>query len=184
MKKTFPTPARTPALKRNAAAMTSSKEGKDSLQVYCRLRPVSAQSESCIRVVNKTTVQLSQNSSLKEYTFRRIFTEADSQKDLFDDVALPLVELLIKGQNGLLFTYGVTSSGKTYTMTGTKNNAGVMQRCVDVLFNSIYEYQAAKYIFKPDKMNGFEVQNEEEALKDKKDSERKAATSKFNRLNK
>ncbi len=33
-------------------------------------------------------------------------------------MGLPLVEDLLLGKNGLLFTYGVTGSGKTHTMQG------------------------------------------------------------------
>lgn len=46
----------------------------------------------------------------------------------------------------MLFTYGITSSGKTYTMTGTPDDQGLMPRCLDVLFNSISGLQAKKYV--------------------------------------
>ena len=47
---------------------------------------------------------------------------------------------------GLLFTYGITSSGKTYTMTGVPEDQGILPRCLDVLFNSIQDLQAKKYV--------------------------------------
>ena len=47
---------------------------------------------------------------------------------------------------GLLFSYGITSSGKTYTMTGTPDDQGILPRCLDVLFNSIQNLQAKKYV--------------------------------------
>jgi len=47
---------------------------------------------------------------------------------------------------GLLFAYGVTNSGKTYTMTGSGQDQGILPRCLDVLFNSIEEQQAKKYV--------------------------------------
>uniref|UniRef100_A0A1A9Z346 Kinesin motor domain-containing protein n=1 Tax=Glossina pallidipes TaxID=7398 RepID=A0A1A9Z346_GLOPL len=49
------------------------------------------------------------------------------------------------GLNSLLFTYGVTGSGKTYTMTGDTRHRGIMSRCLDVLFRTISDYQAKKY---------------------------------------
>lgn len=48
-------------------------------------------------------------------------------------------------------------------MNGEPNNGGIMPRCLDVIFNTIYNYQAKKYVFKPDKMNGFEIQDEADA---------------------
>lgn len=98
-----------------------------------------------------------------QYSFRKVFSEANSQKEIFNTVALPLVENLIMGKNGLLFTYGVTGSGKTYTMTGVPEDVGIMPRCFDVLFNSISDYQAKRFVFKPDRMNGFDVQSEKDA---------------------
>lgn len=48
--------------------------------------------------------------------------------------------------SGLLFTYGITSSGKTYTMTGHPKDQGILPRALDVLFNSIGGLQAKKYV--------------------------------------
>lgn len=82
-------------------------------------------------------------------------------------VALPLVENLINGKNSLLFTYGVTGSGKTYTMMGENKDCGIMPRCFDVIFNSISNYQAKKFVFKPDRLNGFDTQSETDAMLDR-----------------
>jgi len=48
-------------------------------------------------------------------------------------------------------------------MTGNSQGPGIMPRCLDVLFKTIGERQAKKYLFKPDRVNGFEMQDEEEA---------------------
>lgn len=58
----------------------------------------------------------------------------------------------------------LSGSGKTYTMNGEPHNGGIMPRCIDVIFNTISNYQAKKYVFKPDKMNGFEIQDESDAV--------------------
>lgn len=49
-------------------------------------------------------------------------------------------------------------------MNGEMQNGGIMPRCLDVIFNTISKYQTRKYVFKPDKMNGFEVQDEADAM--------------------
>lgn len=151
---------------------------KDPVQVYCRLRPMQHPTDvSCMKVISNTTLAITppessmnfRNSSNKEIqtTFSRIFTSNATQKDIFNIVALPLVENVIRGRNGLLFTYGVTGSGKTYTMTGEPQDVGIMPRCLDVIFNSIANYQTKKYIFKPDKLNGFDVQSDADAMLDR-----------------
>ncbi|XP_076292719.1 kinesin-like protein KIF23 [Lasioglossum baleicum] len=151
---------------------------KDPVQVYCRLRPMQYPSDiSCMNVISDTTIAITppesainfRNSSNKEIqtTFSSVFTPVATQKEIFNVVALPLVENVIRGRNSLLFTYGVTGSGKTYTMTGGSQDAGIMPRCLDVIFNSIANYQTKKFVFKPDKLNGFDVQGEADAMLDR-----------------
>lgn len=55
-----------------------------------------------------------------KFTFSRIFDEKTSQKEFFNATMLTTVKEFIDGQNCLVFTYGVTNSGKTYTIQGKK----------------------------------------------------------------
>ncbi len=163
----------------------------ESLQVFCRLRPI-ASPDTCVEVISDAKIQFSlpENSvgyragaiTRCIYSFQKVFSDTCGQKEIFDSVALPLVDKLIKGSNGLLLTYGVTGSGKTYTMTGLKDNIGIMPRCLDTLFNSISEYQAPKFVFKPDKLNDFEIQSEVQAKKDLEEAVKRLA--RFGKLNK
>ena len=47
-----------------------------------------------------------------EFSFTHVFKESTSQKEIFDDTMLPFVKDILGGQNCLVFTYGVTNSGK------------------------------------------------------------------------
>ncbi|XP_068579361.1 kinesin-like protein KIF23 isoform X4 [Cebidichthys violaceus] len=148
---------------------------KDPVGVYCRVRPLGAEDEECcIEVISSSTIQLhapegfktNRNGEYKEtqYSFKKVFGVSISQMELFEHVAKPLVDDLIHGKNGLLFTYGVTGSGKTFTMTGSPGQGGLLPRSLDMLFNSIGPYQAKRYVLKTDDKNGIEVQNEVDAL--------------------
>ncbi|XP_054475406.1 kinesin-like protein KIF23 isoform X2 [Anoplopoma fimbria] len=148
---------------------------KDPVGVYCRVRPLGVEDEECcIEVISSSTIQLhapegfktNRNGEYKEtqYSFKKVFGVSISQMELFEHVAKPLVDDLIHGKNGLLFTYGVTGSGKTFTMTGSPGQGGLLPRSLDMIFNSIGPYQAKRYVFKPDDKNGLEVQNEVDAL--------------------
>jgi kinesin family protein 20 len=53
-----------------------------------------------------------------KFTFSHIFDDKTSQKEFFDETVLSTVKEFIDGQNCLVFTYGVTNSGKTYTVQG------------------------------------------------------------------
>lgn len=147
----------------------------DPVHVYCRVRPLPCESDlSCLRVTAHNTVVLTppeiainyKITALKEtqYIFKHVFEAAASQHEVYSSVAQPLVEGLVRGRNGLLFTYGVTGSGKTYTMTGDIHHRGIMPRCLDALFRTIADYQAKKFVFKPDRLNGFDILSEADAM--------------------
>jgi len=137
---------------------------KDPVEVFCRVRPGDGDSE-CLQVLNENTVQLVPPATSRAYnigketqcSFKYVFDEDSAQAHVFDRVGLPLVTDLVQGKNGLLFTYGVTGSGKTHTMQGTSKDGGVMTRAIDVIFNSLSELQTRKFQLKPDKLNGFEI---------------------------
>ena len=80
------------------------------------------------------------------YSFTKIFEEVIDQNRIFEEVGVPLVQDLLIGKNGLLFTYGVTGSGKTYTMMGDQQDPGLLQRSLDTIFNSITFQQAKRCV--------------------------------------
>uniref|UniRef100_A0A3B4TWV5 Kinesin-like protein KIF23 n=1 Tax=Seriola dumerili TaxID=41447 RepID=A0A3B4TWV5_SERDU len=152
-----------------------SSNQKDPVGVYCRVRPLGGEDEECcIEVISSTTIQLhapegfktNRNGEYKETqcSFKKVFGVSVSQRELFEYVAKPLVDDLIHGKNGLLFTYGVTGSGKTFTMTGSPGQGGLLPRSLDMIFNTIGPYQAKRYVFKTDDKNGMDVQSEVDAL--------------------
>ncbi|XP_039075376.1 kinesin-like protein KIF23 isoform X4 [Hyaena hyaena] len=168
-------PARTKTPRKLLVKKGSQTSLKDPVGVYCRVRPLSLpDQECCIEVINNTTVQLhtpegyrlNRNGDYKEtqYSFKQVFGTHTTQKELFDAVANALVDDLIHGKNGLLFTYGVTGSGKTHTMTGSPGEGGLLPRCLDMIFNSIGTLQAKRYVFKSNDRNSMDIQCEVDAL--------------------
>lgn len=80
------------------------------------------------------------------YSFDRVFGPDTSQSDFFAKTTLPLVDQLLRGENGLLFAYGVSNSGKTYSVSGgntvNSSDRGVLPRTIDVVFNSISGHES------------------------------------------
>uniref|UniRef100_A0A667ZRA0 Kinesin-like protein n=1 Tax=Myripristis murdjan TaxID=586833 RepID=A0A667ZRA0_9TELE len=157
---------------------------KDPVGVYCRIRPLGAEfEECCVEMISSSTIQLHAPDGLKanrngeyketQYSFKKVFGIKTTQMELFEDIAKPLIEDLIHCKNGLLFTYGVTGSGKTFTMTGSPGEGGLLPRCLDMLFNSIGPFQAKRFVIKTDDKNGVEIQNQVDALleRQKRDSQ-------------
>lgn len=171
------TPAPTPRLPRfksrdpdteSASSSRSSLSGSDEVSVFCRLRPLvssHAEAEASVQCVDEQTVRLVPPETSRayntgrqtQYSFKKVFDGDRANSDVFQGVAMPLVKDLLQDKNGLLFTYGVTGSGKTHTMQGTPTDGGIMARAIDVIFNSLEERLVMrKYMILPDGFNDFE----------------------------
>ena len=148
------------------------------MAVFCRVRPLfninnsNSETEKCVEVLDDTTLQLLPpvtsrnfyNGRASQFSFKAVFDEDSTQKAVFQTCGLPLVKGLLQGRNGLLFTYGVTGSGKTHTMQGSPEDGGIMARSIDVIFNSIQEHMVpTKYLLVPDHLNDFQIQSSQEA---------------------
>ncbi|XP_045467433.1 kinesin-like protein KIF23 [Harmonia axyridis] len=153
-----------------------SEKTKEPVRVFCRLRPLkdNVQDESCITLVSPTALSLNSPVDPKYVAqkeihchFKQIFTSYATQREVFDFVAMPLLQDLFKGKNSLLLSYGVTGSGKTYTLSGASSDPGIVPRSIHTIFNTIEGIQAPKFTIKPDKMNGFSIQSEDEAAQDR-----------------
>lgn len=84
------------------------------------------------------------------YKFTKVFAPSDlptssipapadpnSQANFFKETTLPLIQDLFDGQNCLLFAYGPTGSGKTWTVQGGAEDPGLLPRAMDVIWNSV-----------------------------------------------
>ncbi|XP_056173727.1 kinesin-like protein KIN-UA isoform X2 [Syzygium oleosum] len=75
------------------------------------------------------------------YEFDEVFTEAASQKRVYEVVAKPVVESVLEGYNGTVMAYGQTGTGKTYTLgkLGEEDTAarGIMVRAMEDILGDI-----------------------------------------------
>lgn len=145
----------------------NSLESKDYLQVCLRIRPFTQsekehESEGCVHILDSQTVllkdpqsiigRLSEKSSgqlAQKFSFSKVFGPETTQKEFFQGCVMQPVKDLLKGQSRLIFTYGLTNSGKTYTFRGTEENIGILPRTLNVLFANLQEKLYAKMNLKP-----------------------------------
>ncbi|KAI8962946.1 kinesin [Daldinia sp. FL1419] len=125
-------------------------------QVYLRLRPPQAGNLGAERFLlvedpaeHEAPTHITLNPpndrrrAIEKFAFTRVFEEDSTQLDLFQGTkVLPLVEGVLAphggdGTDGLLATLGVTGSGKTHTILGSRNQRGLTQLALDVVFRSI-----------------------------------------------
>jgi len=80
-----------------------------------------------------------------------VFAMEDTTNSIYDKVGKGIVNSVVEGYNGTLFCYGQTSSGKTFTMTGTEELDGVVQFAVRDMFRQMNravdrKFQARRFL--------------------------------------
>ncbi|KAI9734642.1 MAG: hypothetical protein M1834_002243 [Cirrosporium novae-zelandiae] len=125
-------------------------------QVYLRLRPPPSSTASAERFLTVEAPEANIDSStpthitvqppadsrkraVEKFAFTKVFEEAASQLDIFTGAkALQIVGgVLGEQRDGLIATLGVTGSGKSHTILGSKTQRGLTQMSLDVLFQSL-----------------------------------------------
>ena len=62
----------------------------------------------------------------QSFKFDKIFTKEITSEKIYLDICQDIIKGFLKGINGTIFTYGQTTSGKTYTMLGNVNYPGIL----------------------------------------------------------
>jgi hypothetical protein len=65
-----------------------------------------------------------------KFVYDHVFAEGVDNREVYKTVASPVVRTAMDGINGTVFAYGVTSSGKTHTMMGDEEHAGIVPHAV------------------------------------------------------
>ncbi|XP_056120249.1 kinesin-like protein KIF20B isoform X1 [Rhinichthys klamathensis goyatoka] len=85
---------------------------------------------------------------------------------MFDGTVKGLVKDVLEGQHSLVFTYGVTNAGKTFTFLGPDTDPGILPRSLNMIFSSLDGRIFTQMCLKPQRCRDFirltkEQQNEE-----------------------
>ena len=67
--------------------------------------------------------------------FTRIFDAHALQTEVFTHSASPMLKRFMDGENSVIFAYGMTNAGKTYTIQGTSANPGILPRLVSAILD-------------------------------------------------
>lgn len=128
--------------------------GHETVQVHVRLRPPK-RGEECAWVANPylSTVALepsialgrTQSANLGPFAFDGILT-GSANRPVYISVARPLVRAALDGYDAVVFAYGQTASGKTFTLSGDERGqeAGIIPRAVRDIFLGIAQSSARR----------------------------------------
>lgn len=91
-----------------------------------------------------------------DYTYDHALTGSDNE-GIYSTSVKGLVQSAMEGYNGTVFAYGQTSSGKTYTMSGTSSQPGITPRAVEDVFKYIRENSEREFLLR---VSYLEIYNE------------------------
>lgn len=69
--------------------------------------------------------------------FTRVFDSRSEQTEVFENVAKPLFNRFLSGENSVILSYGMTNAGKTYTIQGSAQNPGILPRLVTKILDHV-----------------------------------------------
>lgn len=130
-------------LSAGAAGGGAEAGGEEAIKVYLKVRPqtpheVAANEPTAIRRATDRAIEIVPNmasySCCERYHFDHVFDDAQQNADVYAKVVADLVHSLFRGVSSLLFAYGVTNAGKTYTVHGTETDAGILPHALEDVF--------------------------------------------------
>lgn len=113
------------------------QEADKAASVFLRLRPDKNVYNSVCYVAEKNVLKVYSSQDVtkdvmeKHFEFSKVFHADTKQFDIYNHCVRPSIE---NDTNLSVLTYGTSGSGKTYTMYGTKDDAGIVQRAIVHIF--------------------------------------------------
>lgn len=122
---------------------------EEKVSVYLRLKPTKYEvpdlyqfDEIASQVYLKGN-QLNQLTTVeRQYTFSHILNQTANQADVYNNCVRPLLESPFLSSGAVVASYGVSNSGKTYTILGEKS-AGVVPRALTQIFTEYGKHIAS-----------------------------------------
>ncbi|XP_060510504.2 centromere-associated protein E isoform X5 [Panthera onca] len=132
-----------------------------AVAVCVRVRPLNSREEALggdTQIYWKTDNNaIYQVDGSKSFNFDRVFHSNETTKNVYEEIAVPIIDSAIQGYNGTIFAYGQTASGKTYTMMGSEDYLGVIPRAIHDIFQKIKKFPDREFLLRVSYM---EIYNE------------------------
>ncbi|MBE3048527.1 hypothetical protein IMZ48_39705, partial [Candidatus Bathyarchaeota archaeon] len=86
-----------------------------------------------------------------------VFATNDNNSRVYDSSAKRLVRRVMEGYHGTVFAYGMTGTGKTFSMQGTASSPGVIPLAITDIFSYIRETPSREFLLR---VSYLEIYNE------------------------
>lgn len=85
------------------------------------------------------------HQTFRKFTFHQIFNLKIDQAQFFDEAIRPAVIDFLNSQDSSMISYGSADAGKTYTLFGHIDDAGIIPRSICLIFSSINCTESPRY---------------------------------------
>ncbi|KAH6893650.1 kinesin [Coprinopsis sp. MPI-PUGE-AT-0042] len=127
---------------------------EDKVMVSIRVRPSNEQSawvpsptDKSIKLEQHFAKASSSSNPSSPYHFDAILTGTPN-KPIYTTVARSHVYAAMEGFNSVIFAYGQTASGKTFTLSGNEDEPGIIPRAMKDVFGFIKKTQGREYLLR------------------------------------
>ncbi|KAG9325109.1 hypothetical protein KVV02_006771 [Mortierella alpina] len=158
------------AVEEDLLASSTVSRAAENITVAVRVRPFSVAElrvaggptevwtveEDSRRIRYADDYSLRERRAAVDYAYDHALTGSDNEL-IYSTSVKNLVQSAMEGYNGTVFAYGQTSSGKTYTMSGTEKQPGITPRAVEDVFKYIRENSEREFLLR---VSYLEIYNE------------------------
>ncbi|RMY55473.1 hypothetical protein D0863_13304 [Hortaea werneckii] len=140
----------------------TSKDSKGNVLVSVRVRPDSGGdggkgAEGEWMVDGRKSLISYKGKEGGDYRYDSVFSPHDNNSRVYDSAAKRLVRRVMEGYHGTVFAYGMTGTGKTFSMQGTANSPGVIPLAITDIFSYIRENPGREFLLR---VSYLEIYNE------------------------
>ena len=151
-KRSSVSPGRRPPADGGGSADTERRARGENITVAVRVRPLTSLEKShnafvTVEAIDEAHVLVNDpddkmggidylrldKTKTKHYRLDSVFGPESTQAAVYAATARPLARKVVEGYNACCFAYGATGAGKTFTMTGTLDDPGVIPLTLDDL---------------------------------------------------
>ncbi|KKY29029.1 putative kinesin family protein [Phaeomoniella chlamydospora] len=137
------------------------KVNKGNVVVSVRVRPDAAGTGSSAdgewMVDGRRSLVAYRGKEGGDYFYDNVFAAHDNNAKVYDASAKRLVRRVMEGYHGTVFAYGMTGTGKTFSMQGTATNPGVIPLAITDIFSYIRETPHREFLLR---VSYLEIYNE------------------------
>jgi len=87
--------------------------------------------------ISQCSMATSEGLAPKSYSYDELWGPEIRNVDIFLKIGISVIKATMEGYHGVVFAYGQTSSGKTYSIHGSEQDPGIIPRAVQAMFEYI-----------------------------------------------